>query len=290
MARNITNKIDLPKAWDWSEKLQPWQQDALFDFRFGNYLEFGKDPTTPLTQFTQAPKLKYFLGAITISGAVGIGKSTLLNKVLEELDGFAPFPTLSPAIRMYYNREAKRIIVLAEDFSVYIESRLRDIPPSSHIHAQFFYAQIYKAIVAASQIIDCPWLLIWDRYPIENLAFAQEPLDPAALFRDFWPTRIAFDGLHSLMPKVAVFPYWAIKHPGMPFYMVDYSKRSEFVQKRNRCELEVNTRFDKQDWFYKSAIRLYKEIGVECVGIDLNDENCVKFLADDFRAMLQIWE
>lgn len=304
----ITKTIPFPKQWQvlWTSPLKSWQAEALTDFRWGNYLipsaHYDHDPPKALVQFTRPLKTPFLAGSIVVSGAVGIGKSTFLWKVFDELKeyGFDPFPFSSSAIKLFYSAKHKRMIVLAEDFSVYIDEHLRDIPPSAHFHAQVFYSEIYRALNEASYLIDVPWLMIWDRFPIENIAFAQsDDYSKAAstLFREFWPTRTALDGLHSLKPQVAVFPYWAKfnetcphkeQHGGGGCECIhpDNGKRTEFVKKRDRCRFEIDTAETDPLWFYTAAIRLYREIDVPCVSINLHDPMLVKNFAIDLMRIL----
>jgi hypothetical protein len=246
--------IEQALFWGKDEELAPHQTIALNDFKLGDYLDKGKNPTA---EFMVLPlRLENFKGSIVISGAVGIGKSSLLRAVESTMYLFHQGKHLA-----VFERDGA-LVISVNDFSSYISKALRDITVNAHFHAAVFYRECYEELWNFNRVHnDLPWLILWDRYPLENIVFGRDPaLDPKLLFAEFWPTKSMWLMLHKLFPSHVYFPTW-LKNDGEAV-VLDKDKRKELVLKRSRCDFEIAHAEDDFDWFYRAAQHVYSEASV----------------------------
>lgn len=230
---------------------KPHQRCALDAYETGMYLAKGVEPSS---DYMQTPiDLDLFEGSIAITGAVGIGKSSLCDAAL--FDNCTKIYQ-GKHIQVHSVKNSKpSLIVAVSDFSSYIEQCLRDISENAHFHAAVFYRECYEEIWKFSHENTTPWMILWDRFPLENIIFADSAtrFSSALLFEEFWPTEAMLTSLKSLRPSVTVFPIWSADD-----LTFDYKKRSEMVLKRARCDFEREHATDDFTWFYKGAWELYR--------------------------------
>ena len=264
----------VPPAWKLGRPLHSWQEEALEDFLTGAYLARDHDPVLASAYFTSPMHLEHFKGSICVTGAVGIGKTTLLKRFVEGstvTEHGKDWPALvlldnTPNYKTFrvYMMENVRVFMV-EDFSNYIDRFLRDITPSAHIHAQIFYREMYQEIWHFAMGARGPWKIVWDRFPIENIVFAQSKLDAGPLFREFWPTKHCLDALKAMIPNDVLICLWnkgTVTEPEN-----DNEVRLAHVRQRARCKFEVDAT-DDQLWFYQHALQIYERIaGADFISI-----------------------
>ena len=230
------------EGWKWTAP----QAEALHDYQKGEYLDMGETPNAP--HLRRPLNLQQFGKSFCVSGAVGVGKTTLISKAM----GSAPLIHSARYIRVF--RFPSVDILCVSDFSAFISQYLRDLTPSSHYHAGWFYANAYAEIWHYSQIATRRWHILWDRFALENIVFARDPATvPSLIFSEFWPSKTALRGLHSLRPVFVVWPVWLKKGE------FDWSMRTNNILQRRRREFEVEHADEDAMWFYESAFQLYKD-------------------------------
>lgn len=252
--------------------LKPWQLAALDDFKTGDYLIHGRDPPNSGSNEELILDDK-FKGSIVVSGAVGVGKTTLLAKVLET-EGYLPCREFNYMLDLQYSElfwreRTKDVVVSFSDFSNYISRHLRDIPPnSSFFHAQVMYRsqmdELLKIVKELPKLFPPlnTWRLVFDRFPLENIVFATEECNSNLLLSEFWPTKNALNNLKKICPRDIIFVALyccdeeaLIKNHGSKY---NDSLRAEHIKKRNRCEFELKMANASSEWFYDAALAVYK--------------------------------
>lgn len=262
-ARFLTKQAAaIPVRWRQDVEWLPHQRQAIEDYCFEKYLAVGRTPYS--IELALPMELKHYMGSFCVTGAVGIGKTTALRAFCDSYPKAKLAPPTCPMQFVTLYRLEDFDLLKVDDFSTYIEQFLRDITPTAHIHAQVMYREIYRSLWRHSHSSPRPWMLCWDRFPLENILFAREAAPSGALFSEFWPTAVALNGLKKLVPSKVYMPYWPGGKGPNGEILIDDERRIRQVAQRDRCDAELVSK-DDQAWFYHGALKLYKIIGSDII-------------------------
>ena len=225
---------------------------------------------------------KRILRSIGFSGAVGVGKTTLMNKIITRLSDRLSMPVHQRYTKsgISYITSDKICYIFLPDFSVYIDKYLDDIDPrTSCLHASVFYRSLFEDMENLISGFSNSWnyVIYWDRSPIENIVFGTLVNDDykGLLGPEFWHSISFMKIFKAFMPSV------------VHVFMIDEKLRRERVLGRCRRQFEldcVNGSLDQitkvTNSFLETLFSVYTEANVKTqfwYNVTVGDDNLKDF-------------